>query len=344
MKRFFTVLSIALITLAVSCKKEEGLGPNVYKLSVISKVSDLTTNTVTLYGHFEAGQNYKDAEHGIVVTGVFNGSPRICKFPSEDSGDFSCEVTGLTPGSDYAFDAYADINGEYITTVKTPEDLPKFRTFTTVGWSLYQEAQDLGTGVKWAPRNLGASEDTDSGYYYAFGETMHKTGFTMENFTPPAMIKDFEVWNRDKSHYEIECDAAHVALGGSWRVPTYNDFKNIIDFCTCEFVSVHGVRGLQFTGHSGKEGEASSIFLPAVGLYGESGLGSTSKGFYQTSNLAPKVNNLIEGWDYTVISEDLFFDESATNNSQGKYFLGSHNVLKFTECWYGRAIRPVCDL
>ena len=109
MKRIFLFLSVALLVVAVSCKKEEEakLADNDYRLSVLSKVSDLTTNTVTLSGHFEAGKNYKDAEHGIAVTGVINGSVQICKFPSEDSGDFSCEVTGMIPGSDYAFDAYA---------------------------------------------------------------------------------------------------------------------------------------------------------------------------------------------------------------------------------------------
>lgn len=346
MKRIFLFLSVALLVVAVSCKKEEEakLADNDYRLSVLSKVSDLTTNTVTLSGHFEAGKNYKDAEHGIAVTGVINGSVQICKFPSEDSGDFSCEVTGMIPGSDYAFDAYAIIDEQFITTAKTTTDLPKFRTFTTVGWALYQEAQDLGTGVKWAPRNLGASDDTGIGYYYAFGETMHKTSFTKENFTPPTMVEGFWSWDRDYSHYVIECDAAHVALGGSWRVPTYNDYKNLIDFCSAKFVSVHGVRGLEFTGHSGKEGLASSIFLPETGIYGESGLGSSSKGFYQTSNLSPTDSKEIEDWNYTVISEDMFFDENATTYSMGKYFLGSHGVLKFTECWYGRPIRPVCDL
>ena len=58
-------------------------------------------------------------------------------------------------------------------------------------------------------------------------------------------------------------DVAHVKWGDSWVMPSYSQFKELIENCTTEWTSLNGINGYKFTGPNG-----SSIFLPASGYYG----------------------------------------------------------------------------
>ena len=95
---------------------------------------------------------------------------------------------------------------------------------------------DLGlpSGLKWRKYNLGADKETDSGLYFQWGDTV---GYTKEQV---GVDKQFDwddyKWSidgsssnfskytgSDKTVLDLEDDAAHVMLGGNWRMPTYDE-------------------------------------------------------------------------------------------------------------------------
>ena len=114
---------------------------------------------------------------------------------------------------------------------------------------------DLGLSVKWATCNLGASRPEEAGDYYAWGEINTKAIYTEDN-SESYRSKD-QKWNNIGGTSEY--DAARANWGGSWRMPTLAEFKELIDNCDWTWTTLN--KGYKVT--SKKNGQ--SIFLPAAG-------------------------------------------------------------------------------
>ena len=129
---------------------------------------------------------------------------------------------------------------------------------------------DLGLSVKWARINVGATGMTDYGTYFAWGET---TGWTSDtNYAK----NNFEWTERDVDALVDEnlillpsYDAAHANWGGSWRMPTKEEFQELKDNCTWTWYDDYhhtGVAGYYIA--SNKPGFTDNyIFLPAGDLF-----------------------------------------------------------------------------
>ena len=165
---------------------------------------------------------------------------------------------------------------------------------------------DLGLSVKWAKCNLGASKPSDYGDYYAWGETEPKTSFAWETYKwmqtgksnwqyiTKYTVADGQtkgIWydaggnfiGDNKATLEAADDAATTNLGSPWRMPTENEFKELLDNCTWTRTTQDGVKGCEVK--SKKNG--NSIFLPAAGFRMGSGLSDAgSRGFYYSSSLS----------------------------------------------------------
>jgi len=123
------------------------------------------------------------------------------------------------------------------------------------------EAVDLGlpSGRKWADRNVGQKVIDDPADY----------GYLM----------DFDT-------------AQHMPLPKGWKVPSKEDFKELCDHCTHEWVDKDGLRGMRFSGKNG-----NSIFLPAAGYtwFDDEDHGTTlsnrgSSGYYFSSSYLSATN------------------------------------------------------
>ena len=130
------------------------------------------------------------------------------------------------------------------------------------------EAVDLGLSVKWASHNVGARTPHEYGEYFSWGEATPKdTYYSEDNYSMNTGTWGIEKkYNKDdkKVLLDLEDDAAHVAYGGKWRMPT---LEEIDELCTANFllrkvVREEGVLGIRIT--SAKTGK--SIFLPAAGV------------------------------------------------------------------------------
>ena len=108
------------------------------------------------------------------------------------------------------------------------------------------EAVDLGlpSGTKWATFNLGATAPEEYGNYYAWGETAPKEVYNWSTYFDTEDDGDtFLKYNLDeggKTELDAEDDAASVALGGDWRMPSHEEFTELRDNCYWVWTSTYG--------------------------------------------------------------------------------------------------------
>lgn len=146
---------------------------------------------------------------------------------------------------------------------------------------------DLGlpSGLKWATMNLGANAPEEAGLYFSWGNVEGHAAGSGYNFnsstynsTPGGGISGLSQHDSFGQAY----DAAHAILGGSWRMPTDAEFKELYDNTDSEWTTLNGVAGRKFMK---KSDHSVFIFFPAAGNYGGSSLsGSGSLGYYWSSS------------------------------------------------------------
>lgn len=162
-------------------------------------------------------------------------------------------------------------------------------------------AVDLGLGVYWATCNLNESGFVSSpeayGDYYAWGETETKSNYSWSTYKfGTSSSGPFSKYNTNSSYgaidnktvLEPEDDAAHVILGGSWRMPTDKEWTALRLGCTWTWTTNYngtGVAGRIVT--SNVEGyKDKSIFLPAAGRRYDASLAAVgSYCYYWSSSL-----------------------------------------------------------
>jgi len=124
---------------------------------------------------------------------------------------------------------------------------------------------DLGlpSGTLWATCNLGASSPEEFGDYYPWGMTTPVTPKEAYTYT----------YERDALYdLELQDDAAYMTLGSEWRMPSKEQFEELIDttYTTQTYTTQNGVKGLLIMsivpGY-----ESYSIFLPAASYQVEYG-------------------------------------------------------------------------
>lgn len=133
------------------------------------------------------------------------------------------------------------------------------------------EYVDLGLSVKWATCNIGAEKPEDYGAYFAWGETTPKDNFSWDNykFTTDGGNTLTKYNGSDMSELAREDDAAAANWGGSWRMPTLEEFNELMVNCDGVWIKegdpeFGGVAGAKFT--SKKPGYTDKyIFIPAAG-------------------------------------------------------------------------------
>ena len=140
---------------------------------------------------------------------------------------------------------------------------------------------DLGlpSGRLWADRNIGATSPEDVGLYFSWGNTDgHVFGtdyeFDWDSYekTPGAKLK---------GDIDAEHDAATVNLGAPWRMPTEEDFVELVDNCIFEVCSLNGYRGMKLTSKI----NGNSLFFACSGFgHGTSWDGRGSIGYYWSAS------------------------------------------------------------
>ena len=151
-------------------------------------------------------------------------------------------------------------------TGSTPIDIPA-------------EAIDLGlpSGTLWANKNVGADKPEDGGLYFAWGEivgygsdvndgrSFDWDSYKWDNYTKycsASWVAELGMGIVDnKTILDSEDDAATVNWGENWRMPTYEEFKELLEYTTSVDTTLNGedVRIYKSVKNN------NSIFLPYTG-------------------------------------------------------------------------------
>ena len=192
-----------------------------------------------------------------------------------------------------------------------------------------KEPVDLGlpSGLKWATCNIGAESPEDYGYYFAWGEVEPDSSYNwpdykwckgkQKTFTKYCTCNDDGTVD-DKTELESADDAAVVNWGGSWRMPTEDEMRELVDNCTWTWTSQNGVAGSLATGPNG-----NSIFFPVGGYKLFDRLEGAESGFYYSKSLE-------------ILS---YCSSSGASNMQ---VMSSRTGVGGCTRMNGTAIRPVC--
>lgn len=120
-----------------------------------------------------------------------------------------------------------------------------------------------------------------------------------------------------KKELEASDDAASVNWGGSWRMPTRDEWLELFEKCTWNWTTSNGVCGHVVTSKI----NGNSIFLPATGLrYGQDILYEGTQGYYWCSSLESE-----NPWQACSV----YSNRSAAN-------------MGICDRYIGLSVRPVC--
>lgn len=169
------------------------------------------------------------------------------------------------------------------------------------------EYVDLGLSVRWATTNVGSSDPTGYGDFFAWGETTPKTEFLRTDYKWGTFDKNqgatLTKYNLNpacgpvdgKWILDPEDDAATVNWGDGWRTPTAAELAELQRECSWTWQDDYnnsGVPGFLVTGPNG-----NSIFIAASGI-----------------NEPRRVR-----WNGTIIGASLLSSNSATGTTAGEY-------------------------
>lgn len=150
----------------------------------------------------------------------------------------------------------------------------------------------LPSGLLWCSHNVGAYTPEECGGYYAWGETQTKYTYNWSTYQYGNDLDQITKYcnasqcgyNNYTDHLTILVsgdDAAAVHMGNGARIPTKEEWQELIYNTTITWTTQNGVAGCLFTASNG-----NSIFLPAGGNRWNSELVyDGSEGYYWSSSL-----------------------------------------------------------
>lgn len=136
---------------------------------------------------------------------------------------------------------------------------------------------DLPSGTLWATINVGASAPEELGCSFAWGESTPKDLYDWStykwcngdynNLTKYCTLSNYGIVD-NKIELDPEDDAARKNWGAAWKMPTYEQFKELTnqDNCSFQWVTKNGVKGKLIT----SKRNGASLFLPAVMFWSSS--------------------------------------------------------------------------
>ena len=325
MKKILLTLSV-IILLFAGCNKDDVFeeGEYGYKFTVTTnEVTDITATSarcdITVAELIAADGDIKITERGVCWSTSQNPTVNDYKTSVVTVPGTFYSLTNLTPNTTYYVRAYATNSAG-----TGYGDEVRFTTLEEDGGIINgHEYVDLGlpSGLKWATCNVGANNPEDYGDYFAWGETTTKSEYIWGNsLTDGLSISELQSQGIIDGDHNLtpSYDAARANWGGSWRMPTEAEQRELIDNCTWERTTQNGVNGYKVTGPNG-----NSIFLSAAGYRDGSSLYSAGEyGYY---------------WSSTP-------DESDSDYAYLLFLYGSHQggVVRIRR-FYGQSVRPVVE-
>ena len=211
----------------------------------------------------------------------------------------------------------------------------------------------LNSGLLWAKCNMGTTDPKQLGDYYAWGEiSPNKKEYYSSNYkhfkTESYEIKVIKYNEKDgKEVLELEDDAARANIGVGYRIPTKEDWEELLEDCKWEAVTTtlpeivdpsqtKAIARWKVTGPNG-----NSIVLPMTGGFRADGWGVQPDidTYYTTANLCP-VELLSDKDKYQMaiaLTWPMFAKETSSEGIEEPSFKSIYRD-------FGVVVRPVFDL
>lgn len=177
---------------------------------------------------------------------------------------------------------------------------------------------DLGlpSGLLWATCNVGASGPEYNGEFFAWGEADTRKEYTEKGYTHyHGLVNGYK--NLGNSIAASSHDAAREKWGGTWRLPTNDEFEELLNNCVWKEEVVDNRKGYRVTGKTGE-----SIFLPMAGCRnGTAHYNEGKNGHYWSANP----------------------DKAHIGCAYHLYFTNEKKRVGWGSRVYGRNVRPVSD-
>lgn len=179
------------------------------------------------------------------------------------------------------------------------------------------EFVDLGLSINWATCNIGAESPEEYGWYfqwggtapynsdlkYAIGSSTSKISFGWNSYCAllysgttsntvrwrkyTTIDSHSPTWVADnKTILEPEDDATHVHIGGESRMPTEEEYQELINACDITWITDYNGTGINGRLFTLKTDPSNTLFFPAAGdLSGTGWYGARAVGYYWSSSL-----------------------------------------------------------
>lgn len=209
----------------------------------------------------------------------------------------------------------------------------------------------LNSGLLWAKCNMGTTDPTKPGDYYAWGETSTKKEYYSSNykhFKIDGGIKVLKYNEKDgKTVLELNDDVARANIGAGYRIPTKEDWEELLEDCKWEAVTItlpvtidpsqrKGIARWKVTGPNG-----NSIVLPMTSGFKSDGWGVQPDYdiYYTTANLYPaeKLSDDDKYQKAVALTWPMFAKETSSEGIEEPSFKSIYRD-------FGIVVRPVFDL
>ena len=202
---------------------------------------------------------------------------------------------------------------------------------------------NMGLSVRWATCNVGADLPQEYGDLFAWADTEPWQQGKAVSFMAYKWADKSDQWGNTYIKYtwadknfiiDLEDDAAHYHWGGKWRMPTEEEYKELID--NCEWVkSIKKHEGKDINGYTAIAPCGARIFFPCVegwmtGAYTGVFFNNDS-GIYWTSYVH-------QGGGSTKAASFRRFSDTAPNSTTNPYV-----KTGYFERWSTHAVRAVWD-
>ena len=137
---------------------------------------------------------------------------------------------------------------------------------------------DLGLPSKtmWATCNVGADKPEDNGLLfqfghidgYKYGDKNNKFRTNAQNLEDGSKSEYIPITSSGKTYDENDIldladDAAHVHMGGKWKMPTQTQYSEMFNNTTHKLETINGVKGILFTSNINNK----RLFIPFAGYW-----------------------------------------------------------------------------
>lgn len=233
---------------------EDKLGGRKYKDTLAFKTNDIKFSDLVEIEVKEVGPTYANVQAKwndakVLNTGanatiessfaIIHGNDTLKVTENKQYGEniSDADFLSLTSDTSYELEIHISVKIDNLYNSNNSGSVmfsSKITTFTTPQYKV-MDFVDLGTGIKWASCNLGATQPEQTGGYYSYPSPGNDVAGTY-------------------------LDVVTKELGNGYRMPTRNELQQLCNSCSWTEDEMNGVKGMRCTGTNG-----NSIFFPYTG-------------------------------------------------------------------------------